>query len=245
MSHFPVLVVGPNPESQLAPFDEGIEVDVYKEDCPCIGLIAKLYGRKMAEKKYKPLDKLREEYHAMADNKRPSWEEHIKPYAKIEEKYAKLHKLYKKPDPDCQACGGSGKRETHYNPDSKWDWYSLGGRWLGYWKLKAPAKKRINIKEFLGHSGVGNNKPFFDVDMARKKDIDFKAMKKVLGKIKDGRRVATFAVVMDGEWYEQGKMGWWGIVMNEKKQDVWEKEFWKLIDKLPPNTWLSVYDCHI
>ena len=70
-------------------------------------------------------------------------------------------------------------------------------------------------------------------------------MKKILRKQKGCRSVATFAVLMDGEWYERGNMGWWGIIANEKGQDVWEEEFWKLIEKLPPNTWLSVYDCHI
>ena len=284
MSHFPVLVVGPEPESQLAPFDEAIEVDSYEEDCCCIGLIAKMHGRTMAEKKYKPFKQLREEYHAMNADKRPTWEEYIKPYIEIEEKHEKAHKLYKKPDPDCKNCGGSGKHETRYNPDSKWDWYTLGGRWTGYWKLKPSAKKRINVKEFLGRPSAGKNRPLFDVDMARKKNIDFKAMKKILreqaeehwsrvqkalkGKderakstaqrdmlwsgastkeeyIKECRHVATFAVLMNGEWYEQGKMGWWGIVADKKAQDVWEEEFWKLIEKLPPNTWLSIYDCHI
>ena len=245
MSHFPVLVVGPDPESQLAPFDEAIEVDAYEEACCCVGLIAKLYGRTMAEKKYKSFEQIRKEYRAMNADKRPTWEEHIKPYVEIEEKYAKAHKLYNKPDPDCKSCGGSGKHETRYNPDSKWDWYALGGRWTGYWKLKSAAKKRISFKEFLGRPGVGKNKPLFDVDMAQKKDIDFKAMKKILRKRKDRMDIVTFAVLMNGQWYEQGKMGWWGIVANEKAKDAWEEEFWKLIEKLPSNAWLSVYDCHI
>ena len=245
MSHFPVLVVGEDPESQLAPFNEAIEVDAYQDACYCIGLVAKVYGRAMAEKKYKPFEQLRKEYHAMNADKRPAWEEHIKPYVQIEEKHEKAHALYNKPDPHCKECDGSGKRETRYNPDSKWDWYSLGGRWFGYWKLKLAAKKSINIKKFLGDPGTGDNKPLFDVDMARKKDIDFESMKEILRKQKEGRSIATFAVLMDGEWYERGNMGWWGMIANEKGKDVWEGEFWKLIEKLPPNTWLSVYDCHI
>ena len=243
MSHFPVLVVGPDPESQLAPFDEAIEVDSYEEACCCVGLVAKLHGRAMTEKKYKSFKQLREEYHAMNADKRPTWEEHIKPYVDIEEKYEKAHALYNKPDPYCKSYNGSGKHETHYNPDSRWDWYAFGGRWTGYWKLKPSAKKRINVKEFLGRPGVSKNKPLFDVDMARKRDIDFKSMNKILRERKEG--VATFAVLMDGQWYERGNMGWWGMAANEKAQDAWEEEFWKLIEKLPPNTWLSIYDCHI
>ena len=25
---------------------------------------------------------------------------------------------------------------SHYNPDSRWDWYSIGGRWSGFLPLK-------------------------------------------------------------------------------------------------------------
>jgi len=30
---------------------------------------------------------------------------------------------------DNSGCGGTGEVETTYNPDSKWDWYEVGGRW--------------------------------------------------------------------------------------------------------------------
>ena len=33
------------------------------------------------------------------------------------------------PERDCRFCSGRGKRKTTYNPDGKWDWWSLGGRW--------------------------------------------------------------------------------------------------------------------
>lgn len=40
-------------------------------------------------------------------------------------------------------------------------------------------------------------------------------------------------------------MGWFGCVSNEKEIDQWLVEFDKLIDSLPPETRLSLYDCHI
>ena len=58
-------------------------------------------------------------------------------------------------------------------------------------------------------------------------------------------RVQTFAVVKDGRWYERGEMGWWGVVKDEKDDDVWRAEYAKLVDGLPDNTLLAVYDCHI
>ncbi|WP_024516983.1 zinc finger-like domain-containing protein [Bradyrhizobium sp. Tv2a-2] len=59
------------------------------------------------------------------------------------------------------------------------------------------------------------------------------------------RAVQTFAVVKDGQWYERGEMGWFACVSNEKDGDVWDEEFAKLLDDLPPETWLAVVDCHI
>ena len=55
----------------------------------------------------------------------------------------------------------------------------------------------------------------------------------------------TFAILKDGEWYERGEMGCWGIASNEKPEDVWDQEFTKMINELPEETVLSVYDCHI
>jgi hypothetical protein len=61
------------------------------------------------------------------------------------------------------------------------------------------------------------------------------------------RRVdfSTFAVLKDGEWYEKGEMGWWGCISDEKKPDEWTEQFNKLVDELPDDTLLSIYDCHI
>jgi len=58
-------------------------------------------------------------------------------------------------------------------------------------------------------------------------------------------RVSTFAVLYNGEWYEKGEMGWWGCVSDEKDPKDWAAEFDKLLDSLPDDTLLSVYDCHI
>lgn len=55
----------------------------------------------------------------------------------------------------------------------------------------------------------------------------------------------TFAVVKDGEWYERGEMGWFACAENEKSSEVWSVEFEKLINGLPPETLISIYDCHI
>jgi hypothetical protein len=53
----------------------------------------------------------------------------------------------------------------------------------------------------------------------------------------------TFAILKDGEWYQKGDMGWWAMVSNEKSD--WSSEFAKLLDEIPDDTLISVYDCHI
>ena len=49
------------------------------------------------------------------------------------DKYNKATSTWAKvePTPDCEDCNGSGTRVTTYNPESKWDWYQIGGRWEG------------------------------------------------------------------------------------------------------------------
>jgi len=56
---------------------------------------------------------------------------------------------------------------------------------------------------------------------------------------------SPFAVVKDGQWYERGDMGWWGMVADEKDQDEWNAEVAKLLEGLPDDTLISIYDCHI
>lgn len=74
---------------------------------------------------------------------------------------------------------------------------------------------------------------------------DFDCTREEYCRIATESAVPTFAVVMDGQWYERGQMGWWGIVKDEKDAGTWGKEFNKLIDSLPDDTLLSAYDCHI
>jgi hypothetical protein len=58
------------------------------------------------------------------------------------------------------------------NPNSKWDWYQLGGRWTGFFKLKKGANGQV------GEVGLMTESPEDGyVDCAFKKDIDFEGMK--------------------------------------------------------------------
>ena len=287
MSHFTVLVIGPDPEAQLAPYQEN-----NMGDCP---------------KEY-----LKYIVHAK-DGRHVFDSEELAKVANLELEY---------------------DDEPGYweNPNAKWDWYQLGGRWNGFFKLcHTPDKMLPNHK--VGAPGIFNEPAQLGrADQAIKGDIDFDSMyneaetnarnkyKKVLTSfggtipqldwkwtdriddavklgtvdelskayneqpavklqtelrqklmnLKDPDRdfifldianyqctedeyalharnavIVTFAVIKDGKWYERGKMGWWEVVSDEKQSTDWQAEFTKLLDALPDDTLLSVYDCHI
>lgn len=56
---------------------------------------------------------------------------------------------------------------------SKWDWYSVGGRWRGYFALKSPIPLLEKFTPIIGRSGVFDNLPEHDADVALRGQIDF------------------------------------------------------------------------
>ncbi len=126
-----------------------------------------------------------------------------------------------------------------YNPDSKWDWYQIGGRWSGMLKVKDGA---IGL---CGKPGIFDNE--VGIDIAFLKDVDFDAMdeavvtsrkeqwdnyQKELKKSKDPSGIRfmynveeddtketylarypkfnTYAVLDKDGWHSSGEMGWFG-----------------------------------
>lgn len=63
--------------------------------------------------------------------------------------------------------------------------------------------------------------------------------------VKDAQCFSTFAVIRDGEWYEKGEMGMFGMAFDEKSTYDWSALFQSTLEELPDDTLLSVYDCHI
>ena len=57
--------------------------------------------------------------------------------------------------------------------------------------------------------------------------------------------VQTFAVLIDGKWYELGEMGFFAIVSNEKLGYDWSAQFTDIIDSISEDAILSIVDCHI
>ena len=59
-----------------------------------------------------------------------------------------------------------------------------------------------------------------------------------------------FAMNIDGEWFEEGEMGWFGIVANEKASKEWNTINKEIVERLSNEEYLqdlsvTILDCHI
>lgn len=175
MSHFTVLVIGDDVEKQLQPYHEyectGTEdeyvVDVNKDD-----EVKKYLDREIYVGTNKETGKL--DYHFFeerANEKLNDWKiitqlEYFQSQGmtqeEIDEEIADNEGVKKKED-------GSWYQRT--NPNSKWDWWVVGGRWSGFLKLKEGAEGETGSPGFFGSPAEDGY-----VDIAMKKDIDFEGM---------------------------------------------------------------------
>ncbi len=154
MSHFTVLVIGDDPEKQLAPYHEFEctgENDEYVQD---VDITAEVQEQIAKDGMLEGLS-----YYGLEGKVVPSEafvdrsDTHKYGYAVVKD-----DKLVKAID--------------RTNPNKKWDWYVLGGRWTGYLTLKPGCKGEIG-KPGLMTEAAEHGK----VDAARKRDIDFTAIR--------------------------------------------------------------------
>ena len=134
-----------------------------------------------------------------------------------------------KPDQKCDDCHGSGKSESTYNPESKWDWWRIGGRWNG---------------DIQGESkGDGDGYNFGEEFQQLKPNvIPVSELLKDKGALND--RTPFAVITPEGEWAERGKMGWWGAVHNGKDRHEWAKTVHRIYEKYPDHIAVGL-DLHI
>lgn len=109
-----------------------------------------------------------------------------------------------------------------YNPNSKWDWYEEGGRWNGFIRLKERDENGDPLR----------------VNQALFKEIDWEYMLK-------NNCIPFNYITEEGDWYEKGEMGWWGMTANEKEKDVWNKEFESYLKLVDDDCLVTAVDFHI
>lgn len=176
---------------------------------------------------------------------------------------------------DEEMIGKDGEVYSTYNPLSKWDWYSIGGRWDGLLPIKCDMPT-------INYNGIECIKePYVMVNAAIMSDVEFNRLptkdevtelksnwtsilnneffcskehyieryKDFDGYLKSSIEFSTYAVLTpDGEWHEPGEMGWWGISSaSDKEQEEWDETFFdKYITPYNDDDHIMVIvDCHI
>lgn len=194
MSHYTVCVVTKDGdyEKALEPFDENLEVEPYIEKTK-EQIIQEVKNQKASWNKE---DSYYKEYFGNVD-----WSDDNS-----------IFEAYKKAN-DYHEFDALGNELCTYNPKSKWDWYSLGGRWEGTLKLKDGVKpERESERSWL----VMKESKEGYTDFAKAKDIDFtpdaEAKKRaerfwdvaILGKpLKEGEVAESFNTFYNKEYYKK------------------------------------------
>lgn len=93
------------------------------------------------------------------------------------DEYVRYHESFN----DC------GEPISTYNPNSKWDWYVIGGRWDGW----------INDRDGRNESLLDNT-ALTEETLARNK-------------------IPHAIITPDGQWHERGRMGWWATLVTENE----------------------------
>jgi hypothetical protein len=216
-------------EQLMAKFDENMEVESYEKKCWCMGREAQRDADKKLDKKMGTWDEVRDEFHKKYKDKPEEetiklWQTEIyKPRQALIDNILKNHPLKDSPDPKCNTCNGTGKETTTYNPDSKWDWYRIGGRWDGV---------------MCGLPKIPDDKDGFNFG------DEYTSVERNICPVTEIKSTPFALVTPQGHWIERGDMGWWGIVTDEKDDDDWEKEFEK-IKKAFDGYYAVSLDCHI
>ncbi len=273
MSHFTVAVFTEDEHQDiddlLAPYDESLQVESYvdatKED---------LIRHHRERMQYTYENQYAEWQRDPAGYEKRAHAEHIEYLRSLpkrmkwtdEQIYAEAIEGYSE-----DAITPDGSVLSRYNPDSKWDWYAVGGRWQGMLTLK-PGKTGQR-----GSPGL-MTKMSPDYDGAYVADIDFDTMRKKQYKSIQPYEEAmnngfykeehmrerypsefeyfqhmtafnTYAVITpDGVWHAPGDMGWFGM-SSESTSEVrsWEDEYYdRFIKPALTNGWyLTIVDCHI
>jgi hypothetical protein len=156
----------------VAPYSENRRVPAYQRPCSCIDLAILDIVELEADAKFGSYEVYRQRFSQQieADAQLRSeqetygntlfapddcklsraWAELTADRRAFEEARKQALKSSTQPDPKCEQCNGTGSYRTTYNPQSKWDWYEVGGRWkgcLGADKDIAPATHWLNLLE--------------------------------------------------------------------------------------------------
>jgi hypothetical protein len=211
MSHFTVLVIGGNPEKQLQPYHEyectGVDdeyvIDVDNTEEVEGWLKEELFaGKKGSNYDYEYDEEDAKEN--LTGYKKMSRSEYFTLIgSSIDNEIADYHGYTKK----------EGKWIRRTNPNKKWDWYQLGGRWAGFFKMKhAEVEAVVGEESFMGSPAREGY-----ADQLLKRDIDFDSMRaEAVGKA-DGNYQYAMSVFGDAPVNET-----WDTIRDGNKDNIEE-----------------------
>jgi hypothetical protein len=231
--HFSVLIIGENPELQLDPYWElDLSEDEIARDYRAEFLVV-IPAARLKERAVKIIDIFRlqdraEKIATGSEGKESATLKRLRAALKagrLEEILAEVHGGY---------LGPQGDWGYYANPHAKWDWFLLGGRWQGSLRLLPGKSGTVGERSWTNMSKPDD--PGL-CDQALCGDIDWPATRSVF---------TPFAVIKDGEWYEQGDSGWFDSpTASTESDEAWSAGVDALLKGVPPETLISVFDCHI
>lgn len=263
MSHFAVAVFTDEDatvESLLEPYDENIEVEKY------VGRTREEVIRNGRER----LESLCDRYRSYLANPNAYLETECcgdpddSHYKFLSQEFKRLYngtddqvlawelRLY-----DEDMVDAEGNVYTTYNPNSKWDWYTVGGRFrnmllnstTGEYADEVPAraidfiKMRLDAKFDLLPYEEAVNDGFYKTDYLKRKYPDEETYEKIKTSF-----LTRAAVTPDGEWHEVGEMGWFGLSSEHPEEIIrWVNAYYDsfLRDAIRNNWTVHIVDCHI
>lgn len=272
MSHYSVAVFqdlsGKSLEEMLEPFSENLQVPHY---IPKSDIIAKVRNEIETYKNGTYAEYLKDPEAYIAKCTNP---DHIKYITK--EFPMKIHWT----DEDCyldgiryydkEAIKEDGSVFTEYNPNSKWDWYSIGGRFSnmvplkegGYADEASMSDVDINHHDKEEYKNalrfwqlyVEGQEPKTEADKEPLKYVWYKKeyyKERYANAEEYAEWVSGFtfyaALLPTGEWLEPGRMGWWGVSHATAEDDkAWHKKVKEILKQAQENDWeITIVDCHI
>ena len=249
MSHFTVAVIIDKSieedslydavDDALAPYDEGLRTDpvIYKKKSDIIAGILK---------EQEEMSIMMEEYKndpAKYEEKFGSWLTRKMENFVQEKRYSltdtELFDIYMKENND-DGYDEEGNQLTTYNPDSKWDWFQIGGRWSGLIDGKDYSRiKDIDFDKLKPESPEFYNKnPVYQEAFATFEEYQNFEKYKFSYAVLDSK---------ENKWYEAGEMGWFAMTNSTYESEInhmktCQKLFTEVFD---PKDWVVIVDCHI
>lgn len=158
-----------------------------------------------------------------------------------------------------------GNLMSTYNPESRWDYYTVKETYTAK-IIKEIIKKKIenyssDTDELIWRVVVEDRKDLLEGistadrfglfwGIPGKEDMIqiYSDLEGYIAHEKKAVAALSYSVMTpDGEWHEPGKVGWWGTTSaSAEDESQWEENYYnKFIKDLPEDTTVMFIDCHI